>query len=389
MMLDVLCVMDPRFAGGTASAVATDIGAMLDAGLSVGLCEVQSPYLAKDPGPRSKVMEKLIQDRRLHVFPAGSQQEIEANTVFLHHPMTFFYGLETKVRIKSDRAFLVAHHMPFRGDGSLQYEPVTTSHRVQRDTGLAPVWLPVSGLCRKHLQSFHPLIRLSPTDWPNLFDVTEWGLDREIFDSKTITIGRHGRADPLKWPDSAAKIRASLPVLQDTQIAVMGCPKDRLLALGVELSDWTLLDFDQEPVPAFLNRLDVFVYHFHPDWSETFGRTVAEAMLSGCVCVLDPRIKATFGDLAIYCEPEETAAVIEKLRRNPKEARALARRARDAIAKRHDIRSIMDRLAALTSGRGEIAPASPAFASPVTVLRKTIGMMRRREYLRSDLGVGR
>ncbi|WP_394181618.1 glycosyltransferase [Yoonia maritima] len=386
MTLDVICVIDPRFAGGTAAAMASDINAFLDAGLEVGLVEVKSPYLSDVTEARSKAVAKIREDNRLHVIHDTAYRVVKARAAFLHHPMTFFYGLDQPIQLQVEKSFMVAHHLPFRGDGSLQYDPIVTSWRAYRATGAKPIWAPVSGICRQQLQSFAPLIRLASQDWPNVFDVSAWTPTREIFTGDHITIGRHGRADLLKWPETAAEIAASLPSLPNTRIRVMGAPTAELDTMGVDRSSWTVIPFDAEPVAQFLDQLDVFIYHFHPNSSESFGRTVAEAMLMGAVCILDPRLEPTFGDLALYCLPDETAAMIGRLRADPAAARSLADRARNSIAARHSIGSVPGRLNDLMAGKTADNQTEERVVSPLEVLRKTAGMMRRREYFLSQLG---
>lgn len=384
-MLDVVCIIDSRFVGGTAAALACDIEAFLAAGLQVGLIEVRSSYLDGPPTERSRVMQGVVADERLTVMLAEEANGVSAKVAFLHHPMTFFFGLEQRCRIRAERAFLVAHHLPFRGDGSLQYDPVVTTRRAERDTGVRPAWAPVSGLCRDQLLAFAPLVRVSSEDWPNAFDTDAWTPKRRVFENAHIAIGRHGRADLLKWPLTANGIRASLPALPDSSVHVMGCPTTAFQQLGVDTSTWNILAFDAEPVAAFLERLDVFIYHFHPQSSESFGRTVAEAMLMGCVCILDPRLEATFGDLALYCAPQDTADVLQRLRDDPAGARTLADRAQNAMRTRHNKTAIPARLDVFAADGGVTRGQGARFASPLAVMRKTIGMMRRGEYFESQL----
>ncbi|KJZ18628.1 glycosyltransferase family 1 protein [Loktanella sp. S4079] len=383
-MFDVVCAIDPRFAGGTAAALASDVTAFLDAGRSVGLIEVTSPYLADMRAPRSKVIEALHQDPRLRIVNAATDGVIRAKTAFLHHPMTFFYGLDQKIRLEVESAFLVAHHLPFRGDGSLQYDPVATSWRSYRATGAWPVWAPVSGVCRQQLQSFAPFIRIAGEDWPNVFDISEWTPQRQKFGDDVLTIGRHGRADPLKWPETAAKVAAGLPVLPQSRIRVMGVPEQDLRDMGVDMSGWQITPFDTMPVPVFVDELDIFAYHYHPMWAECFGRTIAEAMLMGVPCVLDPRLKPTFGDLAIYCPVEQAGEMIEKLRADPVGARKMAATAHEAMIARHGTGSVDGRLDRFASGSMTRASVRRV-ASPLAVLRKTMGMIRRKEYFLSHL----
>lgn len=386
-MFDVLCAIDPRFTGGTPAAMASDITAFLGAGLKVGVVPVRSSYLDDMPSGTSRKMQQLLSDDRVELLDPLADGVISARTLFLHHPMTFFYGIEAPLNVRAERAFMVAHHPPFRGDGSLQYDPVATSRRVHAKTGVRPVWLPVSGVCRQQLQSFHPFVRISDHDWPNVFDLDDWVPTRPAFSGERIVIGRHSRADALKWPGSAADIAASLPAMPESDIRVMGCPREALEKLGADMQNWTVYDFDEVPVPTFLDGLDVFAYHYHPAYTECFGRTVAEAMLMGAVCVLDPRLEPTFGALALYCEPKDTTAVIESLRADPIAARALAARARAEIIARHGMASVMPRLNQLFAPLASASAASPPRRQvpPHQVLKKLVGMVRRREYFVSQL----
>lgn len=385
-MLDVLCVIDTRFTGGTPAAMCSDIAVFLEAGLSVGLVGVQSAYLADMPPGWSRKISELLEDPRVRRIDPARDDVVAARTVFLHHPMTFFYGLESPLRLRAERVCLVGHHMPFRADGSMQYDPITTSWRIYRKTGAWPEWFPVSGVCRAQLASFRPFIRLSARDWPNIFDVQQWVPQREAFTAGSLVIGRHSRPDPLKWPERAADVRTSLPALPGSEIRVMGCPRDEMARLGVDTSGWTVHEFDDVPVPEFLDGLDVFAYHYHRAYSECFGRTVAEAMLMKAVCVLDPRLEPTFGSLAVYCPPEGTAQLVERLRGDPVAARRMAARARGEIAARHGTASVMPRLEALGRLPEPERGAGPTRRSvpPHVVVKKLIGMMRRREYFVSQ-----
>jgi UDP:flavonoid glycosyltransferase YjiC (YdhE family) len=63
----------------------------------------------------------------------------------------------------------------------------------------------------------------------------------------------------------------------------------------------------------FLADIDFFVYYPRSGMVEAFGRTVMEAMASGAVAVLDPSLRPSFGDAAVYAEPDEAMAVVARL----------------------------------------------------------------------------
>lgn len=92
-----------------------------------------------------------------------------------------------------------------------------------------------------------------------------------------LTIGRHGRAHPLKFhPNDPSFFRALMA--RGHQIAILGGtviapafardsePLPELLAVGTERAE------------DFLARLDLFVYRKHPELFETGGTTILEAM---------------------------------------------------------------------------------------------------------------
>jgi len=370
---DVLLVGDPRFSGGTSTALIADAEAFLALGATVGLVFVTSGFLGKDDQPNPAVLALAERDG---VTMVPSDGIVRAGMAFLHHPLVFFHGIAERLHIQADRAVLVAHHAPFRGDGSLEYDPVGTTRKIRQALGVTPLWAPISGLCRTQLASFAPLIRLTSEDWINTFDTGDWTPQREIFSGPDLVIGRHGRVDFLKWPETAPEIDACLPTGAGRCVRVMGCPEDHLREIGTDMSAWEVVPYGTEPVPAFLDSLDVFSYFHHPLWVETFGRTVAEAALMGRVLVLDPALEPTFGNIAFYPRPAEVPDLIDRLAEDPTGTRAHGAKARETALARYSSTSVATRWQTLKSDQGSTARIG---ARPVlTTLRKTAGLYRRR-----------
>lgn len=372
---DILCVADPRFSGGTTAALVADVEAFLGLGARVGLMFVTSAFLREGVDrPNPAALGLLDHDGVTPVPAAGT---VTAGTVFLHHPMIFFHGVAERAEIRAPRAALIAHQAPFRGDGSLEYDPIAAAARIRRGFGLRPLWAPISGLCRRQLESFAPLIRLTAEDWINVFETADWTPKREVFSGPELVIGRHGRDDPLKWPGSATEIAASLPAGPGRRIRVMGCPRAHLESLGADLSGWEVVPFGAEPVPAFLDGLDVFSYHHHPRWTETFGRTAAEAAMMGRIAIVDPALAATFGDVAIPAPPAEVPALIDRLAADPAAARARGAAARQTALARYGRESVAGRLERLGRDAGTGARVAPS-SGLIRTARKLIGLHRRR-----------
>lgn len=372
---DAIVVADPRFAGGSTSALVSDVSAMAGLGMKLGLVFVRSAYLddARDRvNPKALALADL--DGVTRLTPGTPAR---AGLAFLHHPLVFFRGIEERLDLRADRSVIVTHHAPFRADGSLEWDPIATQRRARRATGLSPWFAPISGVVRAQLASFGPLLRQTSLDWPNIFEPSDWPRTRPAFSDATLTIGRHGRPDPLKFPDTGAGIDAALPACDGVKVRVLGCPTGALAAKGAHPERWEVLPFGSEPVPDFLNSLDLFTYHYHSNWLESFGRTVVEAILCGRPCLLDPRLEATFGDLAHYCPPGDTAAAIRRLASDPAGTRAFAETAREAAIGRYGAAGMGARLAALRQDAGQGGRAGGS-VPPLRVLRKLLGLYRRR-----------
>jgi hypothetical protein len=382
---DITVITDLRFSGGTASALIADVMAFRTAGATVGLLPVTSGFFSNPMEAKNSQVLELTDLNGVTLL--SPKTEIRTKTAFFHHPLTFYHGVTERLKINADISVVVAHHPPFRGDGSLEYDPIATNRTISRSFGVTPLWAPVSGVIRRHLRSFLPLIRMTSQDWVNIFDETQWRSKRPVFEPThptdwCPTIGRHGRSDVLKWPDTAENITAPLrPSNADWQTRVMGCPVQLLTEAGADLTDWNVLSFNQEPVDRFLDSLDVFSYFYSTRWVEAFGRTMVEAMLMERPCVLDPRLQETFGELAQYCQPTEAPALMDKLRQDPQATRARAKEVRRMTIQRYSGIAMPQRLNALQHDQGTISRKGSVLASPLVTLRKTIGLSRRR---RSD-----
>ncbi|MEM7523546.1 MAG: glycosyltransferase family 1 protein [Pseudomonadota bacterium] len=371
---DILMIADPRFAGGTSSALVADVEAFAALGARIGLLFVRSAFLREGVDHPNPTVMALPDLAGVSVVDGPA---VAAETVFLHHPLVFFHGVEERTAVTAKRAALIAHQTPFRGDGSLEYDPLLTARSIRKAFGLRPLWAPISGVCRQQLESFAPLIKLTGEDWINVFEADDWSPERQIFAGPILTIGRHGRDDPLKWPETGARVAHALPAGPGRTIRVMGCPEDHLRRLGAPVDEWDIAAFGAEPVNRFLDSLDVFSYFHHPNWTETFGRTVAEAAMMGRVCIIEPSLAANFSDLAI-CEPaDQVDAIVARLASAPEEARALGAKAREGALRRYSRTSVEGRWRRLGDDAGTRARTMEGASPPLRTARKLAGLYRR------------
>ncbi len=102
--------------------------------------------------------------------------------------------------------------------------------------------------------------------------------------NEVFTIGRLSRADIAKYPEDFPVFYESL-ALPEVRFRVMAWDEKLRRKYRWHSFDnrWDLLSAEQEPAAAFLRSLDLFVYPLGHNFTESWGRSTVEAMLSGAV----------------------------------------------------------------------------------------------------------
>ena len=103
-----------------------------------------------------------------------------------------------------------------------------------------------------------------------------------------LVIGRLSRADWAKFPADFPETYERLELPPDTRFRVMGWSPElkKRWPRWKPSKQWELLPAMAEPPSKFLRSLDLFVYDTHASFSESWGRAIVEAMLSGAFPVL-------------------------------------------------------------------------------------------------------
>jgi hypothetical protein len=101
---------------------------------------------------------------------------------------------------------------------------------------------------------------------------------------KTFTVGRLSRSDTVKFPEDFPVFYEELG-LSDVKFRVMAWDdklrkKYRWHKFGDE---WDLLPQNKESALKFLQSLDLFIYPLGHTFKESWGRSVVEGMLTGCI----------------------------------------------------------------------------------------------------------
>jgi len=368
---DVVIVVDPRFAGGTAHSVAREIAALAGAGWSVR-------YLSTADAGEEPLPQALASLRDQGVLRAVGPGGARCRLLIAHQPLAFEEPLAEGPAISTSFRILVAHQAALDGTGDrLVYDPVRVEHVLEERFGGRFLWAAISESCRENLLACGCGLAVLETLWLTALDLDQWAGPRPEGPLLPVpTVGRHSRADRFKFPTDLIDLRVMFPASDDLRVRMMGVPDDVVEAMAPLPTNWTILPQGAEPVADFLRSIDFFAYFHHDELFETYGLTIVEAMASGVIVLLPEKFRTNFGDVPVYCAP---GGVPEAVRALFKDRAAFAHRSQAGFAwvrERHAPEHVATRIE-------RVVEAQAAGRLPVLNGENTaIGAARRRRHAR-------
>lgn len=369
---DVLFIADPRFPGGTSTALASEIAAAAEAGLSAALLPVKSRLLKKSWPYHHEIAAQIDAGA---VSLMGPGEAVGAAFALVHHPMLFEAPPAAPLNVHAETAVLVLHHPPFDGHGGSNYDLEACVRGVQIAVGATPVLAPVGPLVRAQLQAEGVCgAPLAAEDWHNLIDVRQWrarGPWTPTPGPETpIRIGRHSRPFAPKWPATLDEALRVYPDRRDWAISMLGADADALAEIyGAAPAHWRLAPFGSREVNAYLSELDFYVYFHSSEWVEAFGRAILEAMASGLVVILPDHFQPLFGAGALYGGPDDVEPLIDEFVADPARYNLQSQRARRIASERFGLEQFRPRLERLRpdwAAEADARPAqTPALSAPI------------------------
>lgn len=387
---DVAILSDFRYPGGTSASIAEEVRAQAAAGLSTVLVHVPSPH---QPGvhPFSPRIAELLRDGLADLV--HDDAPVAAKLLVIRQPRIFTRDPARPPRITAGHTVMVINQAPGDADnGSRYYEFAEVRQRVEGIFGTGVHWAPISPQVREHVRRVAPDAPLTDTDWHEIIDVAAWWVDRAQPVADRPVIGRHGRADPVKWPRAAAEILQAYPDSDDVRVRILGGGEIAVQRLGRRPQSWQVVPFGVEQPADFLRTIDFFVYFHDPDLVEAFGRTILEAMASGVPVLIGEHFRPLFADAALYPTPAGVLDLVTSLHRDRDRYRAIVTRAREFVEERFGHLSHLRRLArfdvhpqvSLPAPRG----AGPARSSAAPLDPPGLATPARRVLMVSDNGAG-
>jgi glycosyltransferase involved in cell wall biosynthesis len=391
---DVAILSDFRYPGGTSASIAEEVQAQARAGLSTVLVHVPSPH---QPGvhPFSPRITALLRNGSAELV--HDDTAVSARLLVIRQPRIFTRDLERVPRITAEHTVMVVNQAPGdTEDGSRYYDYDDVRRRVEGYFGSGVIWAPISPQVREHVRRVAPRAPLAE-DWHEIIDVAAWWVDRPVPVGDKPVIGRHGRADAVKWPRSVEEILQAYPDSGEVRVRILGGGEIAVQRLGRRPASWEVVPFGAEDPVDFLRGIDFFVYFHDPELVEAFGRTILEAIASGVPVIIGEHFRPLFGDGALYTTPAGVLPLVTALHADRDRYAAVVARAREVVEERFGHLSHLTRLApfgvhpqvSLPAPRGTRPVASRSAGGPPPVdAFPTEAAPPHRVLLVSDNGAG-
>jgi UDP:flavonoid glycosyltransferase YjiC (YdhE family)/glycosyltransferase involved in cell wall biosynthesis len=356
---DVAILSDFRYPGGTSASIAAEVRAQARAGLTTVLVHVRSPHLKRDR-PFHPLITELIRDGSAYLAAEG--EKVAAKLLVVRQPRIFTEDLAVRPGVAAGRAVMVLNQAPGdAGDPARYYDFAEVRARVEDLFGAGIEWAPISPQVRAEVLRAEPGAALTGIDWHEVIDGSQWWGEHAPRDGAPV-IGRHGRADPVKWPRTREELLRAYPDVPDVKVRILGGGELAVERLGRTPANWEIIEFGTCEPADFLRGLDFFVYFHDPDLIEAFGRTIMEAMAAGVPVIVGEHFRPLFADAALYTTPEGVLPLVRELWADRERYRSVCLRGREFIESRYGYGSHLARLAA--RGIRPDAPPPPALAPP-------------------------
>jgi glycosyltransferase involved in cell wall biosynthesis len=312
--VDVVYATDFRFPGGNSSLSSEEIDLLLKRGLRVGLMQIDSPLNGATAAIYDRILELSRHENCLVVSPL---ENVRAPLTLVRHPTVMQFVNGQRSGLETGKVVVIVNHSPAEtgGQGSV-YDMADVISNVKKMFGVEPIVAPESGIIREGLRGRVPSEILTSFEWRGIVGRRADAPRRLRPDRGAPVIGRHGRDHVLKWPDRDDLLSA-YPIDGSVDIRVLGGAEVPLSLLAGEEVSWTVHEFGSMDPWEFLGGLDFWMYFHSERLLESFGMAAAEALASGLVAVLPPYMEKTFGEGAVYADPQDALAVVEKYWTDP------------------------------------------------------------------------
>ncbi len=296
----IAVVLDPRFPGGTASAVAQELP-ILRRFANVEVYGVSSAMF-KDK-PVNPVLQSALERNRLDLI--WDAPIVSVDLIILHNPSFLKFDTELTSRLVCQNLIVISHENFDTPLGTPGFDVDGCMERIADASLCAGRYLaPVSDYNRETLTNWvasQDNWHVTSHNWFNICDFDILPPTSKPSDRR----GRYSRPGFEKFPNQET-LELLFPASAEHN-AILGADA---FSENATPAHWMLYPFRSIPVHQLLSEIDFFVYFTHPTWRESFGRVLAEATAAGKLVITDPETAQNFGDGIIGAAPEDVSNLI-------------------------------------------------------------------------------
>jgi glycosyltransferase involved in cell wall biosynthesis len=309
----IVLITDLCMPGGNASSSLAELSKFKEMGLSYAVVHC----------PNDKSIGKPTSDRyqpyREYCTNWSEVEAIEAHYLICRHPRVLVSKCFAQLlpMLTAEQSFIVKNNSSRRFDGSSVYEISDFIKAGLRIPSKSVEFCPISIGMRDELVNYAKAsgerFNLSQMNWNPTFDFEKYASAPKPLMKRPFRIGRHGRDGLEKWHEDPTTLKEIYPDSSEFKIIILGGAEKVADITGKIPKAWVVYEFGAIDPQKYLSELDVFVYFPNSSLKEAFGRTIVEAMLGGVPVIIPQKFSTTFGDLPLYCEPNQVVSLVRNL----------------------------------------------------------------------------
>lgn len=319
-------LIEPRFPGGTSSAVARELGAVRH----LGRIEVHDAASGMFPGrPPADVLAGALD--RLGLELRSDVPQVCADRVIVHNPSFLKRDSQLRTRIVTQDLIVVTHENFLRPAGFESHDVAHCLDLLDRATvALRKYLAPISPHNRETVRAWlaarpaHSHWQVLEEDWVNICDFTFVPPTQAPRDRR----GRHSRPGFEKFP-TWTDMDLCFPARAEANV-ILGA--DMLADLSRPRPHWQLFPFKGLDLASYFAKIDFMVYFTARTFRESFGRVLAEGIAAGKVVISDADTASVFGDAVVAARPEDVDGIIGAFIASPERYVAHVLKAQERLA---------------------------------------------------------
>lgn len=330
--LDVCFVADWRANGELERAAIDEIESVLEAGVSVGVLQLDSPFsVAISPRALNPVIQTWINDGVVtQVMP---DDDISVRVMIARDPSVFDYARSTELALHARRLLLVATGRPHdRTDDWRTYDPNRVSAAARRLIGVDGLWvLPESGEDDNFRRRFH--VECLHAAYPLVVSERYFARrpNRELAHGLTI-VGRGDGQFRSDWPEPE-ELKAAYLTVPGVDVRILGDSAGGQSLLGLRRlpPTWTTFrNTEYDPVKFWRSAHVAFLFDRRSRGS-SYDRPMLEALAVGAPVLCSGRYSGLFGDSVLCVDATDATMISQKLLRDPLRVEGIAERGRQFV----------------------------------------------------------